>query len=446
MADLKVSHPQATRQSALVPRLAKHITERAVKAARPPSKGSRIHYDDVLRGFGLRVTASGVKAFILNYSVAGRERRCTIGRHPAWSAEAARNEAMEIRVKLDKLNRGEDGGADPLQERDQARNAALVSELAEDYMQRYAVPRKRPKSVHEDRLMLNRIVLPKLGRLRVSAVGRRDVEALHTSLRTTPVQANRVLALVSKVFSWAMDSGLRADNPARGVKRFHEERRESWLSREQLQALATALDEYPDQNATDALRLLIVTGSRPQEVLTAEWPMFDLARAVWTKPSHHTKQKKVEHVPLSAAAMGILTQMAESRKDGDVHLFPGKQDGRARTTLKNAWKQVCRAAGLATMRQVMGKRGKMLERWRPNVRVYDLRHSFASHLVSRGASLYLVGRLLGHTQPSTTTRYAHVADQALRDIANGFPDVLGDPKKPPASEKPARVPTLLAGD
>lgn len=443
---LSVSHLQATQQSAVVPRLATHITERAVRAAKPPASGSRIYYDREMRGFGLRVTAAGVKAFILNYSVAGRERRCTIGRHPAWSADAARKEAMEIRVKLDKLNRGEDGGKDPLRERDQARNAPLVSDLADDYMQRYAVPRKRPKSVHEDRLMLNRIVLPKLGRLRVSAVGRRDVEAVHTSLRTTPVQANRVLALVSKMFSWAMDSGLRADNPARGVKRFHEERRENWLSREQLQALATALDEYPDQNAADALRLLIVTGSRPQEVLTAEWSMFDLARTLWTKPSHHTKQKKTERVPLSDAAMGILRRMAESRKAGDVHLFPGKQDGRARTTLKNAWKQVCRAAGLATMRQVMGKRGNMLMRWRPTVRLYDLRHSFASHLVSRGASLYLVGRLLGHTQPSTSARYAHASDRALRDITNGFPDVLGDRKKPPASGKPARVPTLLAGD
>jgi len=356
---------------------------------------------------------------------------------------------MALRVKIDKLNRGEDGGKDPLEERDHVRGGLLVSELADEYMD-WARSEKRPKSRREDKRMLDRIVVPRLGRLRVSAVDRRDVEALKADLRPAPVQANRVLALLSKMFSLAMDWKMRADNPAHGLKHFREGRRENWLSREQLQALATALDEYADQSAADAIRLLMVTGSRPQEVLTAEWSMFDLARAVWTKPSHHTKQKKVEHVPLSDAAMGILRQMAESKKDGDVHLFPGKQDGRARTTLKNAWRQVYRAAGLATMRQVVGKRGKMLVRWRPAVRLYDLRHSFASHLVSRVASLYLVGRLLGHTQPGTTTRYAHCSDSALRDITNTFPDVLALEKpperKPPAGEKPARVPTLLAGD
>ena len=287
------------------------------------------------------------------------------------------------------------------------------------------------------------------GGLRVSAVDRRDVEALKADLRATPVQANRVLALLSKMFSLAMDWKMRPDNPAHAIKRYHEDRRENWLDSEQLQALATALDEYADQSAADAIRLLIVTGSRPQEVLTAEWSMFDLARAVWTKPSHHTKQKKTEHVPLSEAALMILRRMAASRKDGDVHLFPGKQDGRARTTLKNAWRQVCRTAGMAKMCQVMGRRGKMLVRWRPAVRVYDLRHSFASHLVSRGASLYLVGKLLGHVRPETTTRYAHAADSALRDITNTFPDVLGDRKKQPTSEEretPTSARALLAGD
>jgi integrase len=427
-----------------------NITERAVKAAKLPATGNQvIYYDDHERGFGLRVTKAGVKSFVLNYSVAGRERRCTIGRHPAWSADKARAEAMELRVKIDKLNRGEDGGTDPLAERDRVRGGLLVSELADEYTD-WAQSEKRPKSRREDKRMLDRIVVPRLGRLRVSAVDRRDVEALKADLRSTPVQANRVVSLVSRMFSLAMDWKMRPDNPAHGIKRYHEDKRENWLSRDQLQALATALDNYADQNAADALRLLIVTGSRPQEVLTAEWGMFDLARAVWTKPSHHTKQKKTEHVPLSEAALMILRRMTGSRKNGDVHLFPGKQDGCARTTLKNAWRQVCRAAGLATMRQVVGKRGKMLVRWRPAVRLYDLRHSFASHLVSRGASLYLVGRLLGHTQPGTTTRYAHCSDSALRDITNTFPDVLALEKprerRPPAGEKPARVPTLLAGD
>jgi integrase len=136
---------------------------------------------------------------------------------------------------------------------------------------------------------------------------------------------------------------------------------------------------------------------------------------------------EIEHVPLSEAALRILRRM-EQNKTG-IYLFSGRDPGTARTTLRNAWRQVCKAAGLATEYSVIGKRGKPLRRWKPNVRVYDLRHTFASHLVSRGASLPLIGRLMGHTQPTTTARYAHVADSALRDVTNDFPEILPPQKR-----------------
>ena len=228
---------------------------------------------------------------------------------------------------------------------------------------------------------------------------------------------------------------MRGDNPAKGVPRFHEDKRETWLSREQLQKFALALHSYPEQDAADALRLLILTGAREGEVLSASWPMFDLQRGIWTKPSHHTKQQKIEHVPLSEAALLILRRMFKD-KDG-VHLFPGREPElepespaepkRSRTTLRNAWKQLCKTAGLATEYSVKGRRGKPLPRWRPNVRIHDLRHTFASHLVSRGVSLFVVGKLLRHTQASTTQRYAHVADGAMRNVANDFGEVLVPP-------------------
>jgi integrase len=244
-------------------------------------------------------------------------------------------------------------------------------DLAADYIKEYALPHKRDRSVYYDRRMLDRIILPKLGRHRVSAVDRRDIESLHTSLKKTPYQANRVLALLSKMFACAMDWKMCADNPARGVKRFHEDKREGWLSAEQLQALSDALDAYPEQDAADAIRLLIVTGARPDEVIGAEWPMFDLARGIWNKPSHHLKQKKDEHFPLNEAALLVLRRIWEHRTG--IYVFPGRDPGCARTTLRNAWRQVCRAAGLASEYHVMGRRGKPLPRWRPNVRLYDLR-------------------------------------------------------------------------
>jgi len=151
--------------------------------------------------------------------------------------------------------------------------------------------------------------------------------------------------------------------------------------------------------------------------------MFDLKRGVWTKPSHHTKERKIEHVRLNGNAMAILRRMAENKGAG-IYLFPGRDPNTARTTLRNAWKQVCKSAGFATVSYKIGKRGKPLERWKPSVRIYQLRHTFASILISRNWSLQLVGKLLGHTQTATTERYAHVADSAQQDATNDFDNVI----------------------
>ena len=257
--------------------------------------------------------------------------------------------------------------------------------------------------------MLDRIVLPKLAKMRLSEVERDDVETLHNSLEDTPYQANRVLSLLSKMFTYAMERKWMAENPANGITHFPEKKRDDWFDLDQLHAISDALDAYEEQDAADALRLLIVTGARPHEVLGAEWTQFDLRRGVWTKPSHHTKERKTEHVPLSEAALAILSGMAEHK--AGIYLFPGREPGTARTTLRSAWRQLCKDAGLA------------------NVRIYDLRHTFASHLVSRGLSLPVIGRLMGHTQPGTTARYAHVADSALRDATNNFPEILPPQKR-----------------
>jgi integrase len=409
------------------------ISQKSVKRLKPPAKGShsKVWYDDKAIGFGVRVSEAGVKAFVLNYSVAGRERRVTIGRwgqNDGWSADAAREKARRLRVKIDE-------GIDPLREEETARGELTLADLADDYVKDYALIHKREKSVYEDRRMLEKIILPKLGRLRVSAIGRRDIESLHNSQKRTPYQANRVLSLLSKIFTFAMGRNMRADNPAKGIPRFHEDKREAWFSVEQLQKFADALDAYPEQDAADALRLLIVTGARPHEVIGAEWPMFDLQRGVWTKASHHTKQKKDDHLPLNPSALMILRRMWEERTG--QYLFPGRSPGSARTTLRNAWKQVCKAAGFATEYGVKGKRGKLLPRWKPKFRVYDFRHTFASHLVSRNISLLLVGKLLGHTQAATTYRYAHVADSALRDVTNEFSEIV-------PAQKTGRIPPSLA--
>jgi integrase len=396
----------------------KHLTKNAVEELEPPASGYYIAFDDKLTGFGVRVTAAGVKSFVYDYRVGGKKRRYTIGKFgPQWSVALARDE-VEI-----KLGPNIGNGGDPAGEKKARLAEPKMADLATDYIEQHAKAKKSDKSVYEDRRMLKNIILPKLGKVRVSDVSRRNVKMLHNSLKKTPYQANRVLALLSNMFTFAMDDNRRPDNPAKGIERFTEDKREAWFSVDQLHAISDALDSYDEQDAADALRLLIVTGARPGEVIGATWPMFDLKRGVWTKPSHHTKERKIEHVRLNQNAMTILRRMAENKGAG-IYLFPGRDVGTARTTLRNAWKQVCRSAGFATEYSVKGKRGKPLRRWKPNVRVYDLRHTFASILISRNWSLQLVGKLLGHTQAATTERYAHVADSALRDVTNDFDNVM----------------------
>jgi integrase len=372
--------------------VANALSNKLVKTLTRPQQGNRIVYDTQIPGFGVRLTAGGAISFVLNYYIHGRERRLTVGKYPEWSVIAARNRALELRKKIS-------DGIDPLVERENDRTQLTMNDLCIEYMEHHALVHKRPHSVRDDRQMIVAIIGPRIGTLQLSAVNRLSVEKLHASLKTTPYLANRVLALLSKMFSLAIEWNWVSINPAQRIPRFHEDRRERWLQPEELQRFVEALDGYQNQNVADAFRLLQPTGSRKSEVLSATWAMFDLEQGLWTKPSSHTKQKKIEHIPLSTQALQLLVKMREQRET--AFLFPGL-NGKPRTTIRQAWSQICKAADLA------------------NVRVHDLRHSYASYLVSKGVSLHVVGKLLGHTQPQTTERYSHVAHQSLRDASNIF--------------------------
>jgi integrase len=395
--------------------MAEKISKKLIGKLQPPSNGNRIHYDSEIPGFGVRITAAGVVSFVLNYHIHGRERRFTIGRYPELTAMAARERALQLRGRI--LD-----GHDPLGEREQERGEPTFRELAAEYLEKFAVHHKRPICVYRDRKMLDGIIRPRLERLRVRAIDKRDIEALHAELKSTPYHANRVLALLSKMFSVAKDWGWCDENPTHGVARFHEDRRERWLTVEELQTFTAALDAYSDQRAANALRLLMLTGARASEVLKADWTQFDLKRGIWTKPSHHTKQQRIEHVPLSAPALKLLEAMRTKHTTGP--LFPGANGKAARVTLQRPWRQVCKAAGLVEVTEHKGKRRKVVYKYWPTVRIHDLRHTFASQLVSDGVSLEIVGKLLGHTQPETTWRYAHVADEAQRQATNRFGEIL----------------------
>jgi integrase len=196
----------------------------------------------------------------------------------------------------------------------------------------------------------------------------------------------------------------RADNPTDEIELFPEEKRQRWLREDEMERLTEALAKHPNQPAVSAIRLLLLTGARKGEVLSAKWKDFDLKLGIWTKPSLHTKQKRTEHLPLSDAALALLADMC--KESNDDYLFPGRRPGCPLENIRNVWAELCKSAQLE------------------NVRIHDLRHTFASHLVSGGVPLAVVGKLLGHTQSQTTERYAHLAESPLRAATNKFADLL----------------------
>lgn len=371
------------------------LTKRFVDSAPPPEQGGvdRFYWDESVTGFGLRVKPSGVRSYIIQYRQGKRSRRLTLGKHGVLTPDEARSLA---RQQLGQVARGED----PAAERRKRREAPTMRDLAEDYLERHAIPNKRPASVSGDQGMLKNYVLPKFANDQVADLTRRDFEPLIQGLSKKPYLANRLRSLLSKMFALAIEWGWRDDNPVARLPKFQEERRDRWLSEAELERLGAVLDSHPNQRAAAIVRLLILTGARRGEVLGMTWDQLDLERGVWTKPAHTTKQKRTEHVPLSEAAWMLLREVRSQSPEDARYVFPGDAPGQPITTIKRFWRQVCARADL------------------DDVRIHDLRHTFASHLVSSGVSLPVVGRLLGHTQAQTTQRYAHLADDPLREAAN----------------------------
>jgi integrase len=354
-------------------------------------------------GFGLRLKPNGAKSYLVQYRnrTTGQSRRKTIGKHgPLISYAQAK--AIATGLLSDVIR-----GGDPVAERRSRVAVPDVRELSRQYLDLHATPKKRPQSVTNDRAMLRRFILPRIGGHSVPDVQHQDIQALHISLKGTPYQANRALSLLSKMFELSIKWGYRADNPARGVDRFHEEKRHRWLSDEELKRLTAALAEHPNQKAANVIRFQLLTGARIGVVLSARWSDFDLVRGVWTKPSHHTKQKRTEHLPLSGAAVALLERLGSGEFRSNELLFPGRAADKPMVDLRRFWNAVLSAAEI------------------DEYRIHDNRHTHASHLVSSGMSLAVVGRLLGHTNPMTTQRYTHLADDPLRKAADLFGEKSG---------------------
>ena len=381
------------------------FTDATAKQAAGPADGKDqiIHHDSEVPGLGLRVTKNGGRSWILNYRSRGLGRRMTIGDIADWPVTLVREEAK-------RLNRLVDQGTDPLADRETLRTAPTVAGLVERWREK-AAPKKGERSRAEDEGLIRQWILPQLGKLLVADVRRSDVEKVHDKITKSgaPVRANRALALLSRLFNLAITWEMRADNPAQRIERNREVRRQRHLSINELARLLPALAEHKNQQATDIIRLLLLSGARRAEVLNMEWAQLDLSQdgGTWTKPASMTKQRALHHVPLNGPALQVLRAIraeAEAlalRRGREVSrwVFPAKGHvDQPVGDVKHSWASVCRKAGIA------------------DLHLHDLRHSYASLLASYTSSnLPIIGALLGHTQASTTQRYAHLLTDPLRE-------------------------------
>lgn len=386
------------------------LTEKTLREAVPIVGRDYQIFDSELRGFAVCIYRGGGRAFTLDYRHAGRQRRMTFARWPDWSVSAARGRAREIRRDID-------AGADPLAERGALREAPRVSDLIARYCAQH-LPKLAERNAADQRAALAKLVAPVWGRKLVTEITSTDVDKLLNKIaegrarphkekpnnrarklqpaKPTPVRANRMGEVLRKMFTLAVEWGWCDQNPAQRFHRRVETPRERFLSQAEITSLAAALDRSEDRRAADIIRMCMLTGARLGEVRQARFAQFNLEHLSWSKPPMMTKQRRVHRVPISEQTAAIVRQRQRAVPNGIPWLFPGDAPGQPVQEVRRFWKQIQKQCALH------------------DVRIHDLRHTFASLLVSGGASLEMIGKLLGHSQMQTTLRYAHLMDAPLR--------------------------------
>lgn len=372
------------------------LTKRVVEGTAPDPVREIFLWDSQLAGFGVRIYPSGRRVYLVQYrSHGGRQRRAMLGPHGPLTTEQARERAAALLADVHK-------GEDPAGNARAHRKAPTVAELCDRYLADHARQHKKPRSIAEDERMIASFIKPALGPLKVTAIGRPDIIRAHRELRNTPTQANRCLALLSKMMSLAERWGLRPDgsNPCRHVDKNKERSRNRFLAEDELARLAEVLAAVERERAelpgvAAAVRLLLFTGARLSEILTLRWDHVDLPDHCLRLADSKTGAKTIYLPP---AAMEVLAELP--RVDGNPFVIVGGKPGAHLVDLERPWRRIRARAGL------------------DDVRLHDLRHSFASMAVAGGLSLPMIGALLGHRQTQTTARYAHLAADPLKQAVH----------------------------
>lgn len=369
------------------------LTKRVVDAAevRP---GDYFIWDGDLPGFGLRVFPSGRKRYIVQYRAGRRSRRISLGPSTVLTCEQARSQAITILA-------ASRNGDDPAASREAGRKAITVKELAERFDKEHIALRLKPSTANGYRRMLARVIVPALGSHRVTEVTRADVARIHHDLWHIPYDANRCLEIISKMFNLAEMWGLRPDgsNPRKHIKKYPEEKRERFLSPAELKRVGEVLREMEREgielpSSIAATRLLILTGCRLGEIMMLRWEHVDILGKALRLPDSKTGAKVVH---LGQPAIDVLEKI--KRLADNPWVIVGALPCAPLSDLQPFWQRVRARAGLK------------------DVRIHDLRHTFASTAVASGQGLPMIGKLLGHTQVQTTARYAHLAADPVKSAA-----------------------------
>jgi integrase len=369
--------------------------------------------DTDLPGYCVR-RQQDARVYFVRKHANGRRHFVTIGEHGRnrWTEAKAREQALLIIAAVKQ-------GRDPAAERQRSRGMPTLDEFACTFFEQRRHKLKPGtlagygsllRSHISSRDAAGNLASGCLGAMKLDQVSRREVAALHRSLSGKPRTANHVLAFLSSLYAEARRAGLVevGFTPTRDIQKFPLQARQRFLTEDELARVGEVLaqaesDGSEDRYALAAIRLLIFTGCRRNEILDARWDWVDLERGLLNLPDSKTGAKSVY---LSPPAIEVLRGLP--RVAGNPHIIVGAKQGRRWVNLRKVWVRVRQRAGL---QPIAGRNGKIQE-----VRLHDLRHSFASLLASRGASLPMIGKLLGHAQPQTTARYAHLADDPLRQL------------------------------
>ncbi len=380
-----------------------------------PSAKDQFCWDSGIAGFGLKTTPTGRKVFVLQYRLGGRgtpAKRYTIGVYGALTLSQAQKEAIRLNGQIA-------SGVDPAEIRKaQTRAAVTFRQFSERFITEHAKPHKKPSSVKEDQRNLDNHILPALGSKALEKITRGDISKLHFNLRKTPIAANRTVALLVTMMNLAEKWELRPDgtNPCRHIQRYPEVSRERFLSGEELARLGQVLTQVEQDKAHGPFiialfRLLIFTGARLGEIRSLKWEYVDLQERRLNLPDSKSGRKVVT---LNAPAVAVLDQLP--RIEGNLYVCCGRQAGRPLRTVHNAWRDIRRLSGLE------------------DVRIHDLRHSFASVAAGSGMGLPIIGSLLGHRQAETTKRYSHLHQDPLREASEAIAQQIDAAMNSPIQE------------